>query len=283
MKKKIIILITGLIGIFIHSEVFAKDRDIDSAIMRVKYEYRQTFKDGSVRIDTMALDTGLKGSVFYDATKEVKGQRHSELSTKTTKRIVKDSYEELLERIATLNQSEVMYPLLDYISTVIYKERYSEEVITTDIISSRFKSSYTESITEEWRLGEGEYSILGYKCQFATIDFRGRSYECWYTTDLPLNDGPWKFYGLPGQILMIESRDGQIRFNAISVERLDSEIIVFEDEDHYDKCKNLKQMNEFILSVQRLARSVAIQDQNGVVSIYHNPNINVPLLIEKEY
>ena len=29
----------------------------------------------------------------------------------------------------------------------------------------------------------------------------GRSYEVWFAPDIPISDGPWKFYGLPGLIL----------------------------------------------------------------------------------
>lgn len=47
-------------------------------------------------------------------------------------------------------------------------------------------------------------SILDYKCIKATTRFRGRDYTAWVTKELPINDGPWKFYGLPGLILQIE-------------------------------------------------------------------------------
>lgn len=33
--------------------------------------------------------------------------------------------------------------------------------------------------------------------QKATCDFAGRKWIAWFTTEIPIQDGPYKFYGLP--------------------------------------------------------------------------------------
>ncbi|WP_291047254.1 MULTISPECIES: GLPGLI family protein [unclassified Empedobacter] len=38
----------------------------------------------------------------------------------------------------------------------------------------------------------------------ATTSFRGRNYTVWFTLDIPISVGPWKFNGLPGAIVSIE-------------------------------------------------------------------------------
>ena len=38
----------------------------------------------------------------------------------------------------------------------------------------------------------------------ATTEFGGRKWTAWFSTDLPFQDGPYKFYGLPGLIVKIE-------------------------------------------------------------------------------
>ena len=67
-----------------------------------------------------------------------------------------------------------------------------------------------DSITKfNWKLISNEsIKIMGYTCEKATLNFRGRDYIAFYTTELPISFGPWKFKGLPGLILNIFSTTG---------------------------------------------------------------------------
>lgn len=67
-------------------------------------------------------------------------------------------------------------------------------------------------------LADDENEILGYLCKNATTTFRGREYEAWYTTAIPIPDGPWKFSGLPGLILQITDSKENINIEAYSIE-----------------------------------------------------------------
>lgn len=58
----------------------------------------------------------------------------------------------------------------------------------------------------DWKiLDDSVKIILGHKCQMAETSFRGRYWKVWFTFDIPLSIGPWKFGGLPGLILQAES------------------------------------------------------------------------------
>ena len=59
----------------------------------------------------------------------------------------------------------------------------------------------------EWQLLNDFKDILGYQCQKATTNFRGRKYTAYFTTKIPFKNGPWKFSGLPGLILEVKSSD----------------------------------------------------------------------------
>lgn len=58
---------------------------------------------------------------------------------------------------------------------------------------------YVEDIPDcKWQITAKTKVIMGYGCQSDTTTFRGRDYEAWFTADIPLNYGPWKFMGYQG-------------------------------------------------------------------------------------
>ncbi|PIB33311.1 hypothetical protein BFP78_03360 [Gaetbulibacter sp. 5U11] len=61
----------------------------------------------------------------------------------------------------------------------------------------------TEALPKlDWDLNHPDTLKIGtYMCNKATTSFRGRNYIAWYTNDIPITFGPWKFHGLPGLIL----------------------------------------------------------------------------------
>ena len=54
-----------------------------------------------------------------------------------------------------------------------------------------------------WKLEDETKTISNYLCNKASTNFRGRNYIAWFTSDLPVNVGPWKFNSLPGAILQV--------------------------------------------------------------------------------
>lgn len=77
---------------------------------------------------------------------------------------------------------------------------------------------YTEPMVEKkWNLEEGDTTILDYACKKASCTFRNRTWNVWYTLDIPISEGPWKLDGLPGMILMAKETKGQYSFECISI------------------------------------------------------------------
>ncbi|RRQ46878.1 GLPGLI family protein [Chryseobacterium sp. SC28] len=69
-----------------------------------------------------------------------------------------------------------------------------------------------------WKIINNEkISILGYQCLTATTKFRGRNYKAYFAKNILVNSGPWKFIGLDGIILKIESDDGLYKFEATNI------------------------------------------------------------------
>lgn len=65
----------------------------------------------------------------------------------------------------------------------------------------------------EWEL-INENKILGsFNALKAITSFRGRNYTAWYTQDVKVDVGPWKFQGLPGLILQVTDEEEGVMFN----------------------------------------------------------------------
>ncbi len=79
---------------------------------------------------------------------------------------------------------------------------------------------YTEDYPmQQWTLSSETKPILSYKCQKATCRWRGRDYEAWFTTEIPVRSGPWKFGGLPGLIIKIQDSLKEYTFECVKVEQ----------------------------------------------------------------
>lgn len=79
--------------------------------------------------------------------------------------------------------------------------------------------------TIDWQIQTDTMRILNYPCQKAICQFRGRNYEAWFTSDINVSDGPWKFTGLPGLILKVVDSRGHFLFECKSIEKVDTEIV----------------------------------------------------------
>ncbi|GAA4166700.1 hypothetical protein GCM10022217_40920 [Chryseobacterium ginsenosidimutans] len=60
----------------------------------------------------------------------------------------------------------------------------------------------------EWKILSDKQKIGEYNTQKATANYGGREWIAWFTTDIPFQDGPYKFYGLPGLIVKLEDTTG---------------------------------------------------------------------------
>ncbi len=79
---------------------------------------------------------------------------------------------------------------------------------------------YREDLVQmDWNISSETKKVLEYECSKATCQFRGRNYTAWFTPEIPLKVGPYKFTGLPGLILEISSDDGEYKFTATGLEK----------------------------------------------------------------
>jgi len=73
----------------------------------------------------------------------------------------------------------------------------SDNIVVKTYLISDTLLNFKWSITKEKR------KISNFTCTKALLNFRGRSYIAWFANDIPIQNGPWKFCGLPGLIIKI--------------------------------------------------------------------------------
>lgn len=102
------------------------------------------------------------------------------------------------------------------------------------IIQDMFKYYYQyeePKVKFNWKLQEGSKKILNYECKKATVEFAGRKYTAWYTNDIPISDGPYKFEGLPGLIMEISDSNNEFSFEAIGIGKTPLSVYIRNDDN----------------------------------------------------
>ena len=138
------------------------------------------------------------------------------------------------------------------ITTVRIQDEYlfPEEVVTyftKNQIQVRYRTEYdftnlcyVEALPNiQWTLSDGHKNILGYNCQKALCEFRGRKYIAWYSTEIPINAGPYKFHGLPGLILAISDMANDYCWECIGIQKGNNNDFVSQYKGKYMKDKTV--------------------------------------------
>jgi GLPGLI family protein len=73
-----------------------------------------------------------------------------------------------------------------------------------------------------WKILPEKEKIGEFTAQKATTDFVGRQWIAWFTSEIPIQDGPYKFHGLPGLIIKIEDSSRSHSFILKGAKKLDS-------------------------------------------------------------
>ena len=67
--------------------------------------------------------------------------------------------------------------------------------------------AYEQKLDFKWKILPDTATISTYKTQKATTTFGGRTWTAWFTPDIPFQDGPYKFCGLPGLIVKLQDAE----------------------------------------------------------------------------
>ena len=163
---------------------------LDTALIKVGYD-RQVIQDTlnplNVENDYLTLQAGKNASAFYSAEYRVEDSLIT--FSDTEKFLLLNRDEERRKRRARL-EKEVIFRRHDIDQTWSHL-RFD---LTNWIL-------YESLEKPNWVITDETDIILGFPCIKATTNFRGREWIAFFTPDIPIQEGPWKLYGLPGLIL----------------------------------------------------------------------------------
>jgi GLPGLI family protein len=104
----------------------------------------------------------------------------------------------------------------------IIKRSNSQEIVFQEKVFMD-KLAYTEPLNSiKWNITNETATKVGYPCQKATTTYGGREYEAWFTFQIPIQDGPYKFSGLPGLIVDMQDAENHYHFTLAGLEKATS-------------------------------------------------------------
>jgi GLPGLI family protein len=99
-----------------------------------------------------------------------------------------------------------------YYKTFIEKQ-YANPItdMYTDLVGGYYKIKEERPL--KWEILQEKSVYEGYNVQKASTVFAGRKWTAWFTNEIPISDGPYKFSGLPGLILKISDDKQNIKWS----------------------------------------------------------------------
>lgn len=168
--------------------------------------------------------------------------------------------------------------------TFVYKDLQLSKLTVGDFIISKQYLIADTLNNFKWKVTSEHKKILNYTCTKATVNFRGRNYTAWFTEQIPLPLGPWKFGDLPGLIIKVTDNEGKFDYELTGINlraKFDDKIIAIPLAYAKDKAITHQQfislLNKKIADNEKLSRVVITLPDGG----WGKATINLPEKKEK--
>lgn len=206
--QKILLILLIVSSIRLNAQEFI---EIDS--LKDKYYYTYIFQvdsqnRNSVKREDMVLEVGNTTSKFLSTNKFFRDSLIIAFKDEPT--------EVAAGKILPLVMGAPTHSFCNY--TIIKNYPQQGTILTTSYLN-KTHLKVTEHQILDWELiPNRDTIILGFSCKLATTEYGGRKYNAWFTLDLPLSEGPYKFNGLPGLIVSIGDVEHEHEFELIGIE-----------------------------------------------------------------
>jgi GLPGLI family protein len=236
-----------------------------------KFKYKATYdltwqidstNSESIQNETMVLFIGDKISRFSS-----EGQYIADS--------IKEAYKDRERTQQSFNEMRSKMPM-SALNFYVFKRQNSAQVSFTEkIVKDNYR--YTQDIDDlNWEILPETKEVAGFVAQKAKASFSGRDYTAWFTTEIPISEGPYKFRGLPGLILKISDNNDYYTFKLNGFKELNDEIsIEFEPEDYLEVSRE-----RFLQIKQEYAENPFIKMENSGITMGFQPGQKEKLLRE---
>ena len=216
-------------------------------MMRISYAHHaKVYKDKSKeRIDKYIFHTDFKNSTYYNPSAYfLDKSAHDENA--------RNAYGQMASAMQASGQAG-MVPSRT-VSTYVFKT-FDNQSLRVYQDSNEEYIYYDEPFDEmKWELvGDSTKTVLNYECMMAETDYHGRHWTVWFTPEIPVQDGPWKFEGLPGMILMASDSTGDHSIVVTGIEYTTEPLPKMEVPEYYSKGNRIDFLK---LSSKSLERSI---------------------------
>lgn len=186
-----------------------KPQLLDSSRLRVTY-------DVAVRVDTLSDKrvrdrmTALIGDTYYKFYSQFCWQLCMNHTVRLSREETKAASGWMRDYDGTI------------VNAAIYRNQRARRVTNRSLLPriDKLVFEYEEPFPRiDWLFSTEKRIVEGYSCSKATCRLAGRDWTVWYTTEIPVDGGLWKFNGLPGLILEAYDRREHYHFTVVGIEQ----------------------------------------------------------------
>ena len=166
-------------------------------------------------------------SFIYEAKYQLVKQETSQVRTDYMTLDIKDNYSIFRERLDRNQDSIALNNGFPLLANGFENQFYVKKQLKSNNISKIITKSLLNFLLPideklDWKINKKKKKIGIYNSQNAEVNYGGREWNAWFTTDIPISDGPYIFNGLPGLIISISDSSGDYNFNLIQVKKAEN-------------------------------------------------------------
>jgi GLPGLI family protein len=100
-------------------------------------------------------------------------------------------------------------------SSIIFHKKGDDNYDEFDILEGSTILKLQSAELQNWKLTKESKKVKDLTLQKATTTYGGRNWTAWFTREIPFQEGPYKFHGLPGLIVELYDDKNNYKFELV--------------------------------------------------------------------